>query len=199
MIFLSLHSVMTSESSNSLNFATLQQGKIYKELQKKILNGSLETNKYKNKSKNRNRNNKNKNFWIKEGFGESDTIIQDSQQVLSQTEITQSQMLELKNLQKKFSELLKKYQNANDTVISNTKSYISNSDGKNQIENVYVTSVNSAPTATYVGAFKDDVKSSAMMPLKNGQKIYNYDSCMLAAVDSGNKYFGLKNCIYKKR
>ena len=180
---------MTSESSNSLNFATLQQGKIYKELQKKILNGTLETNKYKIKNKNKIKNST--NSWFKEGFGENNTVIQDSQHVLSKTELTQKQILQLKDLQNIFNDILKKYQDANDAVLADTASYVSKN--KNKSGNVYVTSANSSPTATYVGAFKDVAGSSTMTSLNNGQKVYNYDSCMAAAVDSGNKFFGLEN------
>jgi hypothetical protein len=163
---LSLHSVM---GSNTLNFVTLKQGKIYKDLQQKILDGSLERHKKGKQGKERGKKRERK-----EGMQ-------------SNTESEQnSQLLRYTQLQKQFNDLMSQYKILQAQLISKTSNNLSISRGKN----VYVNSVISDPTAMYLGPYKE---SSSMTTLDNGARKYNYSSCMQAAITSNNSIFGLEN------
>lgn len=161
---------MTYESSNYLNFATLKQGKIYNELQKKILDGSLEI-----KEKNRGKH-------LKEGLTSS------SFSPKSQTS-SSNKMQKLSELQIKFNSLLSQYQQAQIELTSEINNY----SNKNLGKNVYVNSIINDPTANFIGVYKNSLDSPAMEALGGGSQIYNYAGCMLAAVNSGKTYFGLEN------
>uniref|UniRef100_A0A6C0LGL3 Uncharacterized protein n=1 Tax=viral metagenome TaxID=1070528 RepID=A0A6C0LGL3_9ZZZZ len=153
--------------SNTLDFVTLKQGKIYKDLQQKILDGSLERHKKRKEKRGKGREGK-------EGM-QSNT---ESEQT--------SQLLRYTQLQKQFNELMSQYKILQAQLISKTSNNLSISRGKN----VYVNSVISNPTAMYLGPYKE---SSSMTTLDNGARKYNYSSCMQAALTSNNSIFGLEN------
>lgn len=62
----------------------------------------------------------------------------------------------------------------------------------NEGSNVVVNKVLNTPSSTYVGCYIDSTSSPYMTTVNNGSKIYNYDSCQEAAVNSGSSYFGLQ-------
>ena len=169
---------MTYESSNSLNFATLEQGKIYKKLQKNILDGSLEIKD----------NKKKRNQQIKEGL----TGFQKSYNIVNSTEPTVENTQKLINLQKKFNYLLTQYQQAENELSTGIKNY-TGSKG----ENVFVNSIINNPSASYVGVFKDSPPT--MSSQQNGSQTFTFDSCMKTAINAGKSYFGLENADINKK
>lgn len=70
----------------------------------------------------------------------------------------------------------------------------------NEGANVFVNTMLSNPSASYVGCYQDNTTTPAMtfvgsVPNANGSAsgIYNYDQCQQAAVMGGNQYFALQN------
>jgi len=120
-------------TSNTLNFATLEQGKIYKKLQKKVLDKRLEI-----KDKPR-----------KEGLA----IFEKSYSTTSE-----ENPHKLANLQKKFNYLLTQYQQAEIALSVGIKNF-TGSKG----ENVYVNSIINNPQASYIGVFKDSPPSMTVL------------------------------------
>ena len=57
---------------------------------------------------------------------------------------------------------------------------------------VFVNKTLNTPTSTYLGCYNDSSTSPTMTSVNNGNKIYNYDTCQEAAVNSGSSYFGLQ-------
>ena len=157
MIFLSLHSVMTRESSNTLISTTLKQGKIYQDLQKKMLDGSLEKNnnkkgkgKEKEKRNGLERERERERPQIKEEFTGYDNMFQSSQKnmpiamqsfhTVLKTASGPDQMQELDRLQKEFDALLKQYQDGHTLIMKDTNTYVSEFNNTKQGKNVYVNS-----------------------------------------------------------
>jgi hypothetical protein len=199
---------MTNESSNTLISTTLKQGKIYQDLQKKILDGSLEKNvnkKWKGKEKG-------KEKWkglrlererpqIKEEFTGYDNIFQSSEKnmpvamqsfhTVLETSSGPDQIQELDRLQKEFDDLLKKYQDGHTLIMKDTNTYVSEFNNTKQGKNVYVNSIIDGAIANYLGVYKDS--GDSMTRLSNGAQNYDFNSCMQAAISAGNAYFGLEN------
>jgi len=156
--------------STTLNFVTLKQGKIYKDLQQKILDGSLERN---NKRKDKRKNNK--------------KVKKEKEGMQTNTESEQNlQLLRYTQLQKQFNDLMSQYKMMQTQLMSETSNNLSTPMGKN----VYVNSVINNPIAMYLGPYQE---SSSMTSLDNGARNYNYNSCMQAALTSNNSLFGLEN------
>lgn len=160
---MSLHSVMTYDS---LHFATLEQGKIYNELQKKILDGTLES-----KPKKRCKTSK------REGM----TIV-------NQKGASQLQMQKLSELQIKFNSLLSQYQQAEAELTTEINNY-----NKKTGKNVYVNSIINNPNANYLGVYKDSTSSPTMDILNGGSQSFTFSTCMQSAINTGKTYFGLEN------
>lgn len=173
-VLLSLYSVM---DTTTLNFVTLKQGKIYKELQKKILDGSLENNKRKEGKEEKEKGKERKKR--KEGMQSNNKETETEQR-------TKSQLLRYTQLQKQFNDLMAQYKMMQSQLMSQTSNNLSTQLGKN----VYVNSVITNPTAMYLGPYQE---SSSMTVLDNGARNYSYNSCMQAALTSNNTYFGLEN------
>jgi len=166
-------------TSNQNNFVTLKQGKIYKELQKKILDGSQYGGLEKKSKKNIIENLCQRR---REGMQNSNVIQQ------KPFNDNKEQLLKYTQLQSRFNDLLSQYNSMQKNLMSNVESNINEKTGKN----VYVNSVINNPTANYIGAFL----SSPSMKYAGGDILeakYNYDSCMQEAVKSGNTYFGLNH------
>lgn len=164
-------------TSNQNNFVTLKQGKIYKELQKKILDGSQ----YKGLEK------KSKKTIVENLCQRRREGMQNRNVTHKTLNENKEQLLKYTQLQSRFNDLLSQYDSMQKNLMSNVESNINEKTGKN----VYVNSVINNPTANYIGAFL----SSPSMKYAGGGDIleakYNYDSCMQEAVKSGNSYFGL--------
>ena len=198
---------MTHESSNSLNFATLEQGKIYNGLQKKILDDTLEI-------KERTRDKtlkegltssiKKRGYCVKRKKDictvqniENKSVCADQYGIdcdpgcCTETLDYSNQMQKLSELQIKFNSLLAQYQHAQTELTSEMKNY----NDKNVGKNVYVNSIINNPTANFIGVYKNSLYSPSMYALDGGSQKYNYASCMQAAVNSGKTYFGLENTI----
>ena len=143
-------------TNDSLNFATLEQGKIYKKLQKNILDGGLEI-----------KDNKKKRGSVKEGL----TVFEQSYNTVTTTEPSLEKTQKLASLQQKFNYLLTQYQQLENTLSTSIKNY-SGSKG----ENVYVNSIINNPQASYVGVFKDS--PPLMSVQQNGSQTFTFDSCM---------------------
>ena len=62
----------------------------------------------------------------------------------------------------------------------------------NEGSNVVVNKVLNTPSSSYVGCYIDSNSTPSMTSVSNGDKIYNYDSCQEAALNSGSSYFGLQ-------
>jgi len=77
--------------------------------------------------------------------------------------------------------------------ISSGTAMVSGQSCGNEGKNVYVSSVVSKPTTTYVGCYTDSASNPAMTAVNNGAQIYNYNTCMQAAIDKGSSYFALQN------
>lgn len=154
-------------------FATLEQGKIYIDLQKKILDGSLEKNIKKRTIGNLRAQRR------KEGM-------QNTNNTTNQNELTKEQIRKYIQLKMKFNNLLSQYKISQEKLIIETNANLAVKPGKN----VYVNSVINNPTASYLGSYND---SSSMTTLNNGAQNYNYTNCMTEAVNSNNTYFGLEN------
>lgn len=154
-------------------FATLEQGKIYIDLQKKILDGSLEKNIKKRTIGNLRAQRR------KEGM-------QNTNSTSNQNELTKEQIRKYIQLKMKFNNLLSQYKISQEKLVVETSANLTVKPGKN----VYVNSVIKNPTASYLGSYKD---SSSMTTLNNGAQNYNYTNCMTEAVNSNNTYFGLEN------
>ena len=195
---------MTNEPSNTLISTTLKQGKIYQDLQKKILDGSLEKNdnkKWKGKGKGKGLRLEQKRPQIKEEFTGYDNIFQSSEKnmpvamqsfhTVLETTPGPGQMQELDRLQKKFNALLKKYQDGHTLIMKDTSTYVSGFSNTKQGQNVYVNSIIDGASANYLGVYKDSGES--MPRLSNGAQNYDFNSCMQAAISTGNAYFGLEN------
>lgn len=164
-------------TNDSLNFATLEQGKIYKKLQKNILDGGLEI-----------KDNKKKLGSVKEGL----SVFEQSYNTVTTSEPTVEKIQKLENLQKKFTYLLTQYQQLENTLSTSIKNY-SGSKG----ENVYVNSIINNPRASYVGVFKDS--PPLMSVQQNGSQTFTFDSCMKTAINAGKTYFGLENADTSKK
>lgn len=197
---------MTRESSNTLISTTLKQGKIYQDLQKKILDGSLEKNDYQNKKWKGKKNVKGLGLeretrQIKEEFTGYDNIFQSSEKnmpvamqsfhTVLETASGPGQMQELDRLQKEFDALLKQYQDGHTLIMKDTNTYVSGFNNTKQGKNVYVNSIVNGASANYLGVYKDS--GNSMPYLSNGAQNYDFNSCMQAAINSGNAYFGLEN------
>ena len=79
--------------------------------------------------------------------------------------------------------------------LPNTKSgsnMVSGQSCGNEGSNVVVNSVLNGPSSNYIGCYNDSVSSPSMTSVNNGNKIYNYESCQEAALNSGSSYFGLQ-------
>ena len=77
--------------------------------------------------------------------------------------------------------------------ISTGTAMISKQSCGNEGQNVYVSNIVENPTASYIGCYKDSTASPAMTPVNNNARIYNYETCMQSALDSGSTLFGLQN------
>lgn len=62
----------------------------------------------------------------------------------------------------------------------------------NEGSNVVVSKVLNTPSSSYVGCYNDSATTPTMTSVGSGDKIYNYDSCQEAALNSGSSYFGLQ-------
>lgn len=62
----------------------------------------------------------------------------------------------------------------------------------NEGSSVFVNEVLNTPSSTYLGCYNDSTTIPTMKSVNNGSKIYNYDTCQEAAVNSGSSYFGLQ-------
>ena len=62
----------------------------------------------------------------------------------------------------------------------------------NEGSNVVVNKVLNTPSSSYVGCYIDSSLNPSMSSVDNGNKIYNYDSCQAAALNSGSSYFALQ-------
>ena len=62
----------------------------------------------------------------------------------------------------------------------------------NEGSNVVVNKVLNTPSSSYVGCYIDSSSNPSMTSVDNGNKIYNYDSCQAAALNSGSSYFALQ-------
>ena len=199
---------MTRESSNTLISTTLKQGKIYQDLQKKILDGSLEKNhnkkwkgKWKRNGLERERERERERPQIKEEFTGYDNMFQSSQKnmpiamqsfhTVLETASGPGQMQELDRLQKEFDALLKQYQDGHTLIMKDTNTYVSGFNNTKQGKNVYVNSIINGASANYLGVYKDS--GDSMPRLSNGAQNYDFNSCMQSAISSGNTYFGLEN------
>ena len=77
--------------------------------------------------------------------------------------------------------------------VSSGTAMVSGQSCGNEGQNVYVSSVVANPTASYIGCYQDSTASPAMTPVNDNAQIYNYQTCMQSALDSGSTYFGLQN------
>jgi hypothetical protein len=197
-------------TNDSLNFATLEQGKLYKKLQKKIIDGKREKtmrglegmtsfkstcNKLESDVCNIDGNNSCSNQYgnaCDPGCCDINSSSSFSFHA-SNTNNISSKTQKLSGLQVKFNSLLAQYQQASAELTSEVNNYNDKSVGKN----VYVNSIINNPTANYIGIYKDVSTSPAMEVLDGGAQTYSYSSCMQAAINSGKKYFGLENAVQK--
>ena len=62
----------------------------------------------------------------------------------------------------------------------------------NEGSSVFVNEVLNTPSSTYLGCYNDSTTIPSMKSVNNGSKIYNYETCQEAAVNSGSSYFGLQ-------
>jgi hypothetical protein len=62
----------------------------------------------------------------------------------------------------------------------------------NEGSSVFVKKILNTPTSDYLGCYNDSTTSPSMTSVNNGSKIYNYETCQEAAVNSGSSYFGLQ-------
>jgi len=62
----------------------------------------------------------------------------------------------------------------------------------NEGSNVVVSKVLNTPSSSYVGCYNDSTTTPTMTSVGSGDKIYNYESCQEAALNSGSSYFGLQ-------
>jgi len=62
----------------------------------------------------------------------------------------------------------------------------------NEGSSVFVNKTLNTPSSTYLGCYNDSSTSPSMTSVNNGSKIYNYETCQEAAVNSGSSYFGLQ-------
>jgi hypothetical protein len=62
----------------------------------------------------------------------------------------------------------------------------------NEGSNVVVNKVLNTPSSSYVGCYNDSTTTPTMTSVGSGDKIYNYESCQEAALNSGSSYFGLQ-------
>ena len=79
--------------------------------------------------------------------------------------------------------------------LPNTKSgsnMVSGQSCGNEGSNIFVNSVLNTPSSSYVGCYVDSSSTPSMTSVNNGNKIYNYESCQEAALNSGSSYFGLQ-------
>jgi hypothetical protein len=163
--------------NDSLNFATLEQGKIYKRLQNKLLDESLEI-----------RDKKKKRGSVKEGL----TVFEKSYNTVTTSEPSVEKTQKLTSLQQKFNYLLTQYQQLENSLSTSIKNY-SGSKG----QNVYVNTIINNPQASYVGVFKDS--PPLMSVQQNGSQTFTFDSCMKTAINAGKTYFGLENADTSKK
>lgn len=196
---------MTHESSNSLNFATLEQGKIYNDLQKKILDGSLEIKErtydktlkegLTSSIKKRGSCVKRKNDVCTTQTIENKSVCADQYGIdcdpgcCAKTLDYSIQMQKLSELQIKFNSLLAQYQHAQTELTSEMNNY----NDKNVGKNVYVNSIINNPEASYLGTYKNSLSSPTMDALDGGSQKYNFETCMKEAISAGKSYFGLEN------
>ena len=166
---------MTIDSQNNTS-QTLSQGVKFKNYQKKILDSTVE---------------KNRKFIGKEGFT-ANTNMDDSQNLVAQVNYVQSAAQELKDYQAQFSSLLQRYQAANAELMTTATKFLDSPPPPKDStigKNVYVNEVVANPVSDYVGAYTENDFYPAMANQLPG--MFNYAGCQNAAINSGNKYFGL--------
>ena len=192
--FLSMYIVMDIETSDSLNHTTLEQGKIYKRLQQKILNGEdlekpfgVSNKNRKNKRINKKTGNSANCMEGMEGFGLADQ----SSAVATQTLASQELLTRYNRLKTQFNDLLAQYHTAQQTLVDNTNAFVQNSNNNaTNYKNIYVNAVINNPNATFLGYYKDDATNNSLTTLDGAN---SYDSCLAAATNAGQSVFGLKN------
>jgi len=130
-----------------------------------------------------------------EGFTQNNIkeAVNQSSQMLQQTNLTDIQLTQLQDIKSQFQSLLQHYESLSNTTILETNRYISNANST-KMKNVYVNSVVNNPSSKYIGSYIDDNKNSSLnTSLWNNGAIYNAKTCEEAAINNGYKYFGLQN------
>jgi len=175
------------QSKNEIS-ATLRQGLQFKKNQDKIAHNLEKKMKKEGKQSGR------EGITNMLGQENSSTMTQTTQ-ILNQTEISQSQLQELQQLQTTFNSLLEQLQTAELQLGTTTKQYVDTSEDN---VNVKVTTLVENPTSTYIGDF--NAMNPAYMSTANsamatqpGGAIYTYESCQATALKNNKQLFALQN------
>lgn len=119
-------------------------------------------------------------------YANTDSVKEQSYQLLNKNPDIQNQVLNIKALEKQYAELGKRYNTVKEQLMTLTKNFANN---PNSATNVYVTKVVNNPTATYQGAF---LAGPDTMTVSNGGGT-TYNACMETALKADNDYFGLQS------
>ena len=170
--------------------ANLRQGLQFNKYQNKMSNGVKNSDKYKLLE------------GVVEGFVNplssslqpSGSSSSQTKQILSKSQVSQSEMAELEKLQTTFNSLLEQFNSAQTQLSSSAKEYVTLSNLPNPKKDINVFVNKMIPddtTASYLGAYNDNIDAPSMTMLYNNW--YTYDQCKKAAIDSGSQFFGLEN------
>lgn len=174
--------------------ANLRQGLQFNKYQNKISNGVKNSDTYKLLKSKENGREGVEGFTNPSSSQVTSSSSSQTKQILSKSQVSQSEMAELEKLQTTFNSLLEQFNSAQTQLSSSAKEYvaISNLPNPKKEINVFVNKMVPDDTnASYLGAYNDNIDAPSMTMLTGSW--YTYDQCKKAAIDAGVQFFGLEN------
>lgn len=117
-----------------------------------------------------------------------------SKQILSQTSDVQIAYSTLKELERKFSSILERYNTARQTLMKKTSNFIDDNSripAKSMLaKNIFVNKAVDNPKSNYIGIYKSNKNSKNIKHLDGN---YSYMDCQVAAINNGSKFFTLSD------